>query len=69
MSHGYGIMTRYGHLSGYNVKVGQRVKARRCPGSCRQHRSQHGAALHYEVLVHQRNVDPVKYILEEFRSF
>ncbi len=26
ISHGYGIITRYGHLATYNVKVGQRVK-------------------------------------------
>ena len=28
-----------------------------------------GPHLHYEVLVHRRHVNPVKYILEEFRSF
>jgi murein DD-endopeptidase MepM/ murein hydrolase activator NlpD len=69
ISHGYGIMTRYGHLSGYNVKVGQRVKRGDVLGLVGSTGRSTGPHLHYEVLVHQRNVDPVKYILEEFRSF
>ena len=69
ISHGYGIMTRYGHLSGYNVRVGQRVKRGDVLGLVGSTGRSTGPHLHYEVLVHQRNVDPVKYILEEFRSF
>jgi murein DD-endopeptidase MepM/ murein hydrolase activator NlpD len=28
-----------------------------------------GPHLHYEVLAHRRHVDPVKYIIEEYRAF
>jgi len=69
ISHGYGIMTRYGHLSAYNVKVGQRVKRNDPIGSVGTTGRSTGPHLHYEVLVHQRSVDPIKYILEEYRSF
>ncbi len=69
ISHGYGIITRYGHLAGYNVRVGQRVKRGDVIGTVGTTGRSTGPHLHYELLVHQRNVDPVKYILEEYRSF
>jgi murein DD-endopeptidase MepM/ murein hydrolase activator NlpD len=69
ISHGYGIITRYGHLSAYNVKVGQRVKRGDVIAMVGSTGRSTGPHLHYELLVHQRNVDPIKYILEEFRSF
>jgi murein DD-endopeptidase MepM/ murein hydrolase activator NlpD len=69
ISHGYGIITRYGHLSAYNVKIGQRVKRGDVIGMVGSTGRSTGPHLHYELLVHQRNVDPIKYILEEFRTF
>ncbi|HXH28788.1 MAG TPA: peptidoglycan DD-metalloendopeptidase family protein [Candidatus Polarisedimenticolia bacterium] len=69
ISHGYGIITRYGHLSAIGVRVGQRVKRGDIIGNVGTTGRSTGPHLHYEVLVHQHNVDPVKYILEEFRSF
>jgi murein DD-endopeptidase MepM/ murein hydrolase activator NlpD len=69
VSHGYGIITRYGHLSAYNVKVGQRVKRGDVIGMVGSTGRSTGPHLHYELLVHQRNVDPIKYILEEYRAF
>jgi murein DD-endopeptidase MepM/ murein hydrolase activator NlpD len=69
VSHGYGIMTRYGHLQSCNVRVGQRVKRGDVLGTVGTTGRSTGPHLHYEVLVHQRNVDPFRYILEEYRSF
>lgn len=69
ISHGYGIITRYGHLSGYVVRVGQRVKRGDAVATVGSTGRSTGPHLHYELLVHQRNVDPIKYILEEYRSF
>ena len=69
VSHGYGIMTRYGHLQSFNVRVGQRVKRGDVIGTVGTTGRSTGPHLHYEVLVHQRTVDPGKYILEEYRSF
>jgi len=69
ISHGYGIITRYGHLASYNVKVGQRVKRGDVVATVGTTGRSTGPHLHYELLVHQRNVDPIKYILEEYRAF
>jgi len=69
ISHGYGIITRYGHLASYNVKVGQRVKRGDVVALVGTTGRSTGPHLHYELLVHQRNVDPIKYILEEYRAF
>ena len=69
ISHGYGIITRYGHLATYNVKVGQRVKRGDVIATVGSTGRSTGPHLHYELLVHQRNVDPIKYILEEYRAF
>jgi murein DD-endopeptidase MepM/ murein hydrolase activator NlpD len=69
ISHGYGIITRYGHLASYNVKVGQRVKRGDVVAMVGTTGRSTGPHLHYELLVHQRNVDPIKYILEEYRAF
>jgi len=69
ISHGYGIITRYGHLATYNVKVGQRVKRGYVIATVGSTGRSTGPHLHYALLVHQRNVDPIKYILEEYRSF
>ncbi|OLE67077.1 MAG: hypothetical protein AUG09_04315 [Acidobacteria bacterium 13_1_20CM_2_68_7] len=69
ISHGYGIITRYGHLANYNVKVGQRVKRGDVIATVGSTGRSTGPHLHYELLVHQRNVDPIKYILEEYRAF
>ncbi len=69
VSHGYGIITRYGHLMAAGVRVGQRVKRGDVLGTVGSTGRSTGPHLHYEVQVHQRNVDPAKYILEEFKSF
>lgn len=63
IDHGYEIVSRYGHLAKYEVKVGQQVKrgdliARM--GNTGRSTANH---LHYEVLVRDQHVDPEKYIL------
>jgi murein DD-endopeptidase MepM/ murein hydrolase activator NlpD len=69
LSHGQGIVTRYGHLQATQVKVGQRVKRRESIATVGSTGRSTGAHLHYEVLVHRRHVDPVKYIVEEYKTF
>ena len=69
VSHGNGIVTRYGHLQSSRVRVGQRVKRGDVIATIGSTGRSTGPHLHYEVLVHRRNVNPVKYILEEFKTF
>ena len=65
ISHGDGIVTRYGHLSAYKVRPGARVRRGdviALVGSSGRSTASH---LHYEVLVRGRHVDPMKYISDE----
>jgi murein DD-endopeptidase MepM/ murein hydrolase activator NlpD len=69
IDHGYGVMTRYGHLSGFNVKPGQRVRRGDVIGFVGQTGRATAPHLHYEVWVHDQNQNPIQYILDEYRSF
>ena len=69
LSHGSGITTRYGHLSEWNVKLGQKVKRGNTIGFVGSSGRSTGPHLHYEVLVHNQKVDPINYILEDLPSF
>lgn len=69
ISHGYGVVTRYGHLSSTAVKVGQRVRRGELIATTGSTGRSTGPHLHYEVMVHQKAVDPLVYILEESKVF
>ena len=63
LSHGYGLTTRYGHLSRIGVRPGQRVKRGDVLGAVGNSGRATGFHLHYEVHVDGRPVDPLNYIL------
>jgi murein DD-endopeptidase MepM/ murein hydrolase activator NlpD len=69
IDHGYGIVTRYAHLEGYNVKAGQRVHRGDVIGYLGQTGRANAPHLHYEVWVRDQAQDPIHYILDEYRSF
>jgi murein DD-endopeptidase MepM/ murein hydrolase activator NlpD len=69
VSHGYGVVTRYGHLSSTIARVGQRVRRGDVIATIGSTGRSTGPHLHYEVLVYQKNVDPLRYILEESKAF
>jgi murein DD-endopeptidase MepM/ murein hydrolase activator NlpD len=63
VNHGYGIVTRYGHLDEVLVKVGQRVvRGERLALLGNSGRST-GPHLHYEVRLNGVPVNPQRYIL------
>ena len=68
LSHGNGIMTHYGHLSEFNVKLGQKVGRGGVIGFVGSTGRSTGPHLHYEVMVHNQKVNPMKYILENLPS-
>ena len=66
MSHGFGYSTRYGHLSTFNVKTGQKVKRGDVVGYVGSTGRSTGPHLHYEVRLNNRPVNPLAYILNAF---
>jgi murein DD-endopeptidase MepM/ murein hydrolase activator NlpD len=62
IDHGFGITTKYGHLSKIYVVVGQEVKRGQIIGAVGMTGKTTGPHLHYEVLVHDTPVNPTKYL-------
>jgi murein DD-endopeptidase MepM/ murein hydrolase activator NlpD len=65
IDHGYGIKTRFGHLSQLMVKAGQRVKRGDTIAAVGNTGRSTGPHLHYEVRVNGVPANPRKFILEE----
>jgi murein DD-endopeptidase MepM/ murein hydrolase activator NlpD len=64
IDHGYGVKTRYGHLSETTVRVGDRVKRGTKIGAVGNTGKSTGPHLHYEVRVNGIPENPRKFILE-----
>ena len=64
LSHGQGVMTRYGHLASYNVEPGERVRRGDVIGFVGNTGRTTGFHLHYEVRVDGQPVNPLAYILD-----
>jgi murein DD-endopeptidase MepM/ murein hydrolase activator NlpD len=64
LAHGFGISTRYGHLSEIDVHPGQRVHRGDVIGRVGSTGRSTGSHLHYEVRLDGNPVNPVAYILE-----
>ena len=65
LSHGYGLTTRYGHMSRVDVRPGQRVHRGDVVGLVGNTGRSTGFHLHYEVRVDGEPVNPLGYILDE----
>lgn len=64
IDHGFGFITRYGHLADFNVKEGQHVKRRDIIGFVGSTGSSTAPHLHYEVIVYNKPQNPMDFILE-----
>jgi murein DD-endopeptidase MepM/ murein hydrolase activator NlpD len=69
IDHGFGIVTRYAHLEGFNVRPGQRVRRGDVIGFVGSTGRSNAPHLHYEVWLNDKAQNPVHYILDEYRSF
>lgn len=63
IDHGFGIKTRYGHLSGYAVQTGARVRRGDLVGYVGATGRTTGAHLHFEILANGQLIDPLGLIL------
>lgn len=62
IDHGYGLTTRYGHMSRIHVKVGQRVASRHVIGLVGSTGRSTGPHVHYEVVADGKNLNPAKFL-------
>lgn len=69
VDHKYGVVTRYGHLSGFNVRPGQRVRRGDVIGYVGDTGRSTAPHLHYEVWVRDQAQNPIHFILDEYRTF
>jgi len=65
VAHGYGLSTRYGHMSRVDVRPGQRVRRGDVVGLVGNTGRSTGYHLHYEVRLDGEPVNPLGYIFDD----
>ena len=68
IDHGFGYKTIYAHLSGYNVKKGQKVKRGEIIGYVGSTGTSTAPHLHYEVLKNDAKVNPVHFYFNDLTA-
>ena len=68
VDHGYGIETRYGHMSAFKVTIGQAVKRGDLLGLVGSTGRATSSHLHYEVRANGRILNPLQLLLNPRRS-
>lgn len=68
VDHGYGYVTRYGHMSAFNVVKGQQVKRGDVIGFVGSTGTSTAPHLHYEVHQNGKKVNPVNYFFDDLTA-
>ena len=64
LKHGFDLTTRYGHMSGFAVKPGQKVKRGTVIGFVGATGRATGAHVHYEILANGKLIDPLQLLTQ-----
>ena len=64
ITHGFGYETRYAHLSRFAVNKGTTVKRGDLIGYVGSTGGSTAPHLHYEILIHNQQINPVEYFLQ-----
>jgi murein DD-endopeptidase MepM/ murein hydrolase activator NlpD len=67
LTHSFGITTRYGHLSRFNIKPGNSVKRGDVIGFVGSTGRSTGAHVHYEVLVNGKSINPLQLLTQPLK--
>jgi len=68
LDHGFGYTSIYAHLSGFNVRAGQKVQRGDVIGFVGSTGTSVANHLHYEIKLNGVNIDPVNYYFEDLSS-
>jgi murein DD-endopeptidase MepM/ murein hydrolase activator NlpD len=68
IDHGFGYTSIYGHLSNFNVRIGQKVKRGDIIGFVGNTGLSIADHLHYEIKLNGVNVNPVNYYFEDLTA-
>lgn len=68
IDHGYGYKTIYAHLSGYNVKKGQKVRRGEVVAFLGNTGSSTGPHIHYEIRKNNKTVNPINYYFNDLTA-
>jgi murein DD-endopeptidase MepM/ murein hydrolase activator NlpD len=65
IDHGYGFITKYAHMSSFNVKRGDKVKRGDCIGFVGTTGTSTAPHLHYEIHKDNKPINPVHYFYQD----
>jgi murein DD-endopeptidase MepM/ murein hydrolase activator NlpD len=68
INHGFGYKTLYGHMSGFKVRIGQKVKRGDVIGYVGDTGLSTAPHLHYEVIVNGKKVNPSNYFFNDLTA-
>lgn len=68
INHGFGFVSRYGHLSKFNIVNGQRVKRGDLIGFVGNTGLSTNSHLHYEILYRNKHVNPIDFMYRDLKQ-
>ncbi|MDF9799573.1 murein DD-endopeptidase MepM/ murein hydrolase activator NlpD [Catalinimonas alkaloidigena] len=68
IDHGFGYVTKYAHLSDFNVKVGQTIERGQCIGYVGNTGTSTAPHLHYEILKDDDKVNPIHFFYQDITA-